>query len=188
MVSPTGGDIGTQGDLVNRLVTLRLAAIYDIFAQTCLHQFIKDWAAGKADPESLKTKLPEGTITFRHFMDTLALAGGQAQVETKRNANTALTRNYLKEVFRVTQSFSQATGQTNAMTSEPWYQFARILVNSLSHDHKLRFRDFDKKCLPVTYSGVTIDANSEGKPLSMKLETLLALSEDIITFAKDKLA
>jgi hypothetical protein len=180
--------IKTQRNLLKHLVSLRMAAIYGVFAQICLHQFIKDCAVQKADPEGLKTKLPEGMVTFTQFMNHLALMGNQAQVETKRNANRALTRNYLKEVFRITQSFCKDTGQKDALESEPWYQFVRVLVNSLSHDHLLRFSNHDKKILPVTYQGITIDVTSENKPLSAPLEILLNLSEDIIAFAQNKLS
>ena len=184
---PIGGGV-TKSDLVDSLVSLRMAAIYAIFAQICLHQFIKDWAKQKVDPESLKTQLPEGIITFKQFMELLATMGNQAQVETKRNANRALTRNYLKEVFRVTESFCRARGQSSTLTSEPWYQFARIIVNSLSHNFRLEFRARDKKCLPATYKGVSLDITLDKKPLNVKLEILLSLSEDIIAFAKNKLS
>ena len=181
----TIGGIATKSDLVDHLVALRMAAIYDIFAQICLHQFIKDWAEQKVDPESLKTQLPEGTVTFKQFMDDLAIMGDQVQVETKRNANRALTRNYLKEVFRITQSFCKMTGQSDVMSSEPWYQFARMVVNSLSHNFICEFRPEDKKYLPVTYKGVTLDITLDNKPLNMKLEILLTLSDDIIAFASN---
>ncbi len=164
-----------------------MAAIYDIFAQTCLHQFIKNWAGGTADPDSLTTELPEGTITFRKFMDHLAAAGDHAQLETKRNANRALTRNFLKEVFRITQSFCEETGQANKMTAEHWYQFTRILANSLSHNFRLDYRAHDKSQLPVTYKNETLDISMDGKPVSMQLSILLSLADEIINFARNRL-
>ena len=183
----TISDISTKADLLNHLASLWMAAIYDIFAQTCLHQFIKNWSTGTADPDSLTTELPEGTVTFRKFMDQLAAMGNCAQLETKRNANRALTRNFLKEVFRITQSFCKKTDQANKMAAEHWYQFTRILVNSLSHNFRLDYRPHDKSQLPVTYKNETLDISMDRKPVSMQLSILLSLTDEIINFAKNRL-
>jgi hypothetical protein len=179
------GDINSKDDLVGHLISLRMAAIYDIFAQTCLHEFIKKWNQGEADPDELTTVLPEGTITLRQFMKQLAVFGNDAPVETKRNANKFLTRNLLKEVFRITQSYCLESGQANTMTAEPWYKFARIIVNSLSHNFRLDFRTHDRDQLPVSYKGETIDASMDRKPLRMQLSALLSLIDDIIDFARN---
>ncbi|NIA23658.1 MAG: hypothetical protein GWP03_05835 [Proteobacteria bacterium] len=183
----TIGDILTKDDLFSHLVSLRMAAIYDIFAQVCLHNFIKEWAKGRIDPETLTTDLPEGTITFKQFMDQLSKAGKQAQVETKRNANRALTRSYFKEVFRITQSFCSKGTQKKIILAEPWYQFARILVNSLSHNFRIEYRPADKKYLPVVYRNETLDISLDRKPVKMRLKVLLSISDDIIAFVRDKL-
>ena len=130
------GEITTKEDLVAHLISLRAAAIYGIFGQTCLQNFAKQCMAGEADPESLTTELPEGRLSFGSFMRQLATLGPQAAAETKRNANRALTRNLLKEMFRITQSFCYASGKQHTLTSQSWYEFTRILVNSLSHNFR----------------------------------------------------
>jgi hypothetical protein len=58
----TIGEIASKDDLCGHLISLREAAVYDIFAQTCLREFIKKWHSGEADPTTIKTELPEGTI------------------------------------------------------------------------------------------------------------------------------
>ena len=183
----TIGDINSKDDLLNHLISLRAAGIYDIFPQTCLHEFIKKWDAGEADPNCLTTKLPEGTINLREFIESLNAISSQAAVETKRNANRFLTRNLLKETFRITQSYCQVNGKINILTTESWYQFARIIVNSISHNFRLKFRSNDMKHLPVTYRDQTIDASMNGQSLSMPLEILLNLIDDIISFVRDRL-
>jgi len=168
--------------------SLRAAAIYDIFAQVCLHDFIKDCHRGTADPKTLTTKLPEGELDFDKFCAELGKLGSRALVETKRNANRAVTRNYLKEVFRVTQSYCDKSGQYSVLESESWYHFTRILVNSLSHNFRLEFRDNDKKYLPVSYGDETLDLKMDGQAISGKLELLVRLADEIINFSRDRLA
>jgi hypothetical protein len=131
--------------------------------------------------------LPEGTISLRQFMDSLAATSRHAPVETKRNANRFLTRNLVKEGFRIAQSYCKASGHDEEMKSEPWYQFARIVVNELSHDFRLRLTTHDKKQLPASYRGKTIDESMDGRPLHLQLKDLLALFDDIAEFVRDRL-
>lgn len=183
----TIGEISTKDDLLGHLISLREAAIYDIFAQTCLHEFIKKWQRGEADPKSLKTELPEGIIDLAQFMQRLTRYGDRALVETKRNANRSTTRNLLKEGFRITQSFCQHSGTEAQLTRQPWYQFARIIVNSLSHNFRFQFRPHDLKNLPVNFRGQSIDASQDGQSFSMPLEILVALYDEIVEFVINNL-
>ena len=183
----TIGDINSKGDLLGHLISLRAAAVYDIFAQTCLHEFIKRWYAGEADPDTLTTELPEGTMNLRQFMDSIGAISDRAPVETKRIANSFLTRNHLKEVFRITESYCKTHGQATMMSAEPWYPFARIVVNSLSHSFRLEFRPYDKRQLPVSYQGQTIDESMEGQPLSLQLVVILSLVDETIDFVQNRL-
>lgn len=183
-MSDTFGDIRQKEDLLNSLFSLRAAAIYDIFAQTCLHEFFKQAHKGLADLSSISTVLPEGKITLREFTKQIDIHGGHALVETKRNANRFLTRNYLKESFRMTESYCVLTRQKNILKQENWYQFARIIVNSLSHNFRLEFRPYDKTLLPVTYQRTEINESMDGKPISFKLQILLDLTEEIRRFSE----
>ena len=176
-----------QTELLNNLLSFRFAAIYDIFAQVCLHETIKKADKGEFNLEEIETILPEGKINFQTFLNQLNTMAPNAAVETKRNANRFLTRNLLKEGFRLTQSYCQENGRESEFTSESWYQFARIVVNCLSHSFTFSFRPYDLTKLPVSYNGVTIDSSNDGNELSMKLEVLLSLFDEIISFVKNKL-
>jgi hypothetical protein len=183
----TIGEISTTDDLRGHLIALREAAVYNIFAQTCLHEFIKKGRQGETDPSSLKTELPEGTIDLAQFMARLAQHGDQAPVETKRNANRSTTRNLLKEGFRITYSFCRSSGANAQITGQPWYQFARIIVNCLSHDFRFQFKSHDLKQLPVHFRGRSIDASLDGQSLSMPLWVLLELYDEIVGFVTNQL-
>jgi len=181
------GEISSKDDLHGHLLLLREAAIYDIFGQVCLHEFIKRWAAGKEDPTTLTTELPEGTISLREFIDRLNDHGGYAARETKRNANRSTTRNLLKEGFRIAQSYYQDAGEAATLTGQSWYQFARILVNSLSHDFRLNFRQHDLNQMPVSHGGHTIEASMNGQSLSMPIGILLSLYDELFAFVESDL-
>ena len=56
------------------------------------------------------------------------------------------------------------------------------MVNCLSHSFKFSFRPYDLTKLPVSYSGIIIDSSNDGKTLSMKLEVLISLFDEIIGF------
>lgn len=176
-------DIHSQADLVNVLTTLKMAAIYDLFGQIHLHNFYKDVAAGKADASTLIAELPEGRVSLKEFTDRLNQLNSVALVETKRNANRALTRNLFKESFRITQAYCHSSSQLSALKANEWYEFSRIIANTLSHNFRLEFRPYDLSRLPVSYKGVTIDSSLNGQPISLTLEILINLVDELIGFA-----
>lgn len=181
------GNIKTAQELSGSLLTLRYAAIYDIFGQTCLHEFVKSCHTGTRDLKELETILPEGKLTFESFVNDVNSFGSKALVETKRNANRALTRNLLKEVFRLAQSYCSNSNQLKEMESNHWYQFARLIVNSISHDFKWRFHKKDKQHLPTTYKEVTLRLELDGQDIHMRLQILIELVDEIISFSKTEI-
>lgn len=181
------GNINSAKQLLGSLLTLRYAAIYDIFGQISLHEFIKDCHRGERELKELETILPEGKLTFESFVNEVNGFGPRALVETKRNANRALTRNLLKEVFRLTQSYCSISGQLDEMESKEWYQFTRLIVNSLSHDFKWRFNKKDLNHLPITHKGELLEAGLDGHDLHMRLQVLIELVDDIISFCRANL-
>ena len=183
----TISEIATKEDLVSHLVSLRAAAVYDIFAQVCLQKFANQCREGTADVHSLVTELPEGQLSFGSFIEQLDNLSVHAAVETKRNANRATTRNFLKETFRIAQAYCESSSQNTLLTSQSWYQFARIVVNCLSHSFRLEYRPYDLTKLPVTYDRVTLDSSMNGQSVSMDIRVLLQLSDDILAFARFEL-
>jgi hypothetical protein len=184
MMPNTTGETETAEQLLNTLLTMRAAAIYDIFGQICLHEFFKQAHRGEADLATLKTTLPEGEVTLKQFVTQIDSDGPHALVETKRNANKFVTRNLLKEAFRLTAAYCDSTNQRVALKSQAWYQFARVLVNCLSHNFRLEFRAYDKQVLPVSFREHTITEGMDGGPARFQLQVLLDLTEEIIGFAR----
>ncbi len=73
------------------------------------------------------------------------------------------------------------------MEDEPWYQFTRIIVNSCSHNFRYEFRKYDKKFLPTSYKDIEINEEMEGALISMPLQILIELVDEIIFFAKERI-
>jgi hypothetical protein len=136
---------------------------------------------------NLKTILPEGNLSLNDFIENLNKISDKAAVETKRNANRALTRNLLKEVFRLTQSYCSETKQLKTMEAKDWYQFTRLVVNSISHDFLWRFNKKEIAYLPITYEGFTIESKLNGLDISMRLQILIEIVYEIIEFTEKEI-
>ena len=81
---------------------------------------------------------------------------------------TSQIRALIKESFEVIKNYCDITNQDSKFKAEPWYHFARIIRNCLSHNFKFEFRRYDKSLLPVTWKSRTIDASMDGKLLELK--------------------
>lgn len=111
-------------------------------------------------------QLPIAEVDFRYVEgiirddERLRLGTGQLQKMIHRAA--------LKELFELLRHYCHETKQMSLFKSAPWYQFARIARNSLSHNYRLEFKKYDMSVLPVTWDGLTIDASMDGKYLPME--------------------
>lgn len=92
----------------------------------------------------------------------------------------------LKELFETMRNYCDKSSQSALLTSQPWYQFWRLIRNCFSHNFKFRFNKYDKTVLPVTWSGITIAESMEGQSLTIgqfsihKLWSLIGEAEDFI--------
>ena len=79
----------------------------------------------------------------------------------------SVLRNCLKETFEMLKVVLASDEEKKILRKAPWYRFLRMVRNSLSHDFKFRFRDSDKKKLPVSWSNLTITVEMENEFLPM---------------------
>ena len=91
--------------------------------------------------------------------ELLKLATGQFR--------NAVLRNCVKETYEQVMLYGDQTNQTEVIKAAPWYRFLRIVRNCFSHDMILRFRSFDLNQLPVSWSGLRIDASMNNLHLPM---------------------
>lgn len=97
----------------------------------------------------------------------------------------------LKELFELTKAYCEATRQTQELKSQPWFQFWRVVRNCFSHDMRFTFNLYDRKLLPITWAGVTLDTSLDGKPLThgrVSREKLRELLETAGAFVENGLA
>lgn len=52
------------------------------------------------------------------------------------------------------------------MEKAPWYEYARVVRNAISHNFHFQFSNHDKKILPVTWNGITLSQEMEGQAIT----------------------
>jgi hypothetical protein len=78
-----------------------------------------------------------------------------------------LLRALIKETFELIKSYCAASKQASAFTAQPFYQFARMIRNCLSHNFRFKFKKHDKTLLPVNWKGRNITAAMDGSYLEL---------------------
>lgn len=82
---------------------------------------------------------------------------------------TMLLRAIIKESFELIKDYSDETNQSALFKGQPWFQFARIIRNCISHNFQFEFTPYDKGLLPVAWKGKTITLALDGQPLPLSL-------------------
>lgn len=77
-----------------------------------------------------------------------------------------LLRNLTLDSYEALFRYSKDTNQLAKMRTQPWYSFARIVRNSLTHTQHWRFNSRDLSQLPVTWRNKTIDTSMDGQELT----------------------
>jgi hypothetical protein len=81
---------------------------------------------------------------------------------------TSQLRALIKESFELLKDYCDESSQDTVLKAEPWFQFARIIRNCLSHNFRFEFNRYDKSLLPVTWNSRTIDLNMDGQHLKLE--------------------
>lgn len=74
-------------------------------------------------------------------------------------------RTIIKESFEHIKDYCEHTDQYAALKSEPWYEFARMIRNFLSHNCKFEFNKYDKARLPINWGDKIITIEMDCKSL-----------------------
>ncbi|MDD5007836.1 MAG: hypothetical protein PHU49_08045 [Syntrophorhabdaceae bacterium] len=77
-----------------------------------------------------------------------------------------LLRNLTIDSYEALFNYSAQTNQLAQMQAQGWYQFARMVRNSLTHTQHWKFVQHDLARLPVTWRSKTIEPSMNGKELS----------------------
>jgi hypothetical protein len=52
------------------------------------------------------------------------------------------------------------------MKAAPWFHYARIVRNAISHNFHFQYSKHDKTILPVTWNGITLSQETEGQAIT----------------------
>lgn len=102
-----------------------------------------------------------------------------------------LLRALIKETFELIKSYCEVSKQASLFTGQPFYQFARLIRNCLSHNFRFEFSKYDKVLLPVSWNSKTITLAMDGNYLELSffgyVETWELFTE-MQAFVRDTLA
>ena len=87
-------------------------------------------------------------------------------------------RAFLKESFEICRAYSENNPTSLRMTTLPWFNYVRLIRNSISHGFVWIFNKKDKSILPVSYKGKEITFDLEGKEITWEY----LYPEDLINF------
>ena len=108
-----------------------------------------------------------GTYTF-----TFAQVAGLLRVPKDRDPALnefikMLIRALVKESFEIIKNYCDASSQSSSFTGQPWYQFARMMRNCLSHNFRFEFRKYDMSLLPVKWKDCNLTSAMDGTYLEL---------------------
>ena len=75
-------------------------------------------------------------------------------------------RNFTLDSYEALFNYCEETNQLSRMQAQSWYEFARMVRNSLTHTQHWRFRKRDLARLPVSWREKTIEASMDGQELT----------------------
>jgi hypothetical protein len=67
------------------------------------------------------------------------------------------------------EDFDKAVPDSQLVTAfraADWYEFARIIRNTVSHNFHFRFSKYDRSRLPIMWRGISLTADLEGKTMT----------------------
>jgi len=148
----------------------------------------------KVTKERAIFKGPDGSLMHVDLAPLVANLSNPADrkilVEEYENG---LKRALLSEGHEMILAYCEATNQFSLYKGQPWFQFARIIRNVVSHKDGGILRTWPPD---LTKAGITavawrsrmLDASTVGKPVEFTHHEALQLFKDQVDFAQSKLA
>jgi hypothetical protein len=129
-----------------------------------------------------------GPLTRRAFEVDYTLREG-----FKRNYQNCLLRALLREAHELILWYCEETHQFSTYSAEPWFQFARVLRNVMSHKEGGTLREWPQDLLrkgitSVRWHGKTLDTTMLGHRIVFYPPEGLELINDQIEFVTNKLS
>ncbi len=100
-------------------------------------------------------------------------------------------RSIVKELFEVIKIYCKNTDQNTLLKTQDWYQVWRIIRNCLSHDFHFHFNKYDKSILPISWNGIEIREDMDGKQMTIRhfsYQNVWSLVNEVEAFTQKELA
>ena len=81
-------------------------------------------------------------------------------------ASKMALRNLTQDTYEAVFDYCEQTRQLPHMQDQSWYQFARVMRNSVTHTQHFKFRESVIKVLPISWRGKTIELGMDGREVS----------------------
>lgn len=163
-----------SASLVDKLYSNHLTVWYTLFALYGLQQV--------ANRNEIEITQKDYRVEFSKILEHLPFP--EIENTVKNLAVTSACRAYLRENFRITQNYCTNNNILNILQEQKWYQFARILVNCISHDMVFDLSTVNKNRLPAVFKGVEIQEEMHGQHLNSRFtaQVFLDLGDTILLF------
>lgn len=126
------------------------------------------------EARGLQMKMTDRWISYSDLADLLEQTPARFAIATDFALNQlhALLRAPFELLTDYCEDFSQvepAWQLIDRLKSTDWYDFARIVRNTVSHNFRFHFSERDKARLPIGWRGNSLTADLHGKPLTYEL-------------------
>lgn len=120
------------------------------------------------------------------------LGDRQNRTNALRELEKSLKRTLLREGHELILLYCEETGQVEKYKAVPWFQFARIIRNVVSHKQGGTLREWPpdlqkKSIISASWRNRTIDTSMVGLEISFTHQEALQLFTDQFGFAQDQL-
>ena len=188
---PSRNNPFTKGELLNGLNIVLNNFLYGFMCPKLVPPESWMGISGKAAIfESLEgeIQIQLGPLIRRAFDDDYTAREG-----FKRNYENSLLRALMREAHELILLYCEETDQFSKYKTEPWFQFARVLRNVISHKEGGTLRKWPRDLLDsgitsVTWRAKTIDTAMLGQRLVFYPSDGLQLVKDQIDFVSAKLS
>ena len=153
---------------------------------------VEEWDAMEHVPATFEG--PQGELLHVELGDMVrALRVSDQRKAVVDEHEAALKRMLVREAHEAGLWYSEETRQDALLKAAPWFQYARILRNTVSHKQAGIMREWprdlkDKGSTQVTWRARTLNASMVGQPVELTHHEAILLFKDMVEYVRDKMA
>ncbi len=149
------------------------------------------------DSNNIPNKLELENLKFPEAQVLLDLQPMKSMLISKEKTKKLLNehmksilRSFIKDIFEIVKFYANGTNQFDELKNANWFEFTRVIRNCLAHDFRIRFKEKEKKILPVKWRDKEITIDMDGQPLPVQIMNeayAILLFNDIFQYVVTKL-